>query len=188
MSKTSPIPSPNGKPAPGKHNPADVAFAASFVMHHAQGIEMARMVLAKTYIDPAVRTLASQIKSEQGPQIERLRGWLAGWDRPVPAPNGSPTGGTADQVGRDLSSVPGMMSVDDMAALRRLDGVEGAKLFLAMLVNNELGAIQLANDELTVGRNGEARKLARIIIDTGQARVRAANDLLDGRMHPPGNY
>jgi uncharacterized protein (DUF305 family) len=183
-----PVPSPTGKPAHGKHNAADVTFAANLVTHHAQGIEMANILLAKSYIDPAVRSLASRIQSDQAPQIERLRSWLTGWHRPVPAPNGSPTGSTGDPVGRVPPSLPGMMSADDMAALRRLDGVEGAQLFLAMIVNHELGAIQLAAEELIHGSSGEAKQLAQTIIDREQARVRAANELLDGRMHPPGHY
>jgi uncharacterized protein (DUF305 family) len=185
---TPPVATTTGKPARGKHNGADVTFAARLVTHRAQGIEMADVLLGKRYIDPAVLSLASRLKSEQAPQIERLRGWLAGWNRPVPRPNGSPTGSAGDPVGRTPSSLPGMMSEDDMAALRRLDGVEGARLFLAMLVNHELGAIQLAAEELLHGRNGEAKKLAQTIIDTEQARARAANELLDGRMHPPGHY
>jgi uncharacterized protein (DUF305 family) len=188
MSTPKPAPSPTGKPARGRHNKADVAFANGFVIHHAQGIEMARTLLANTDIDPAVRTLATRIIPEQSPQIERLRAWLAGWGRPVPAPNGSPTSSTSRTVGRDPSSLSGMMSADDMAALGRLDGVEGAKLFLAMLVNHELGAIQMAYLELAVGRNGEAMRLARTIVDEQQARVSAANELLDGRIHPPGNF
>lgn len=183
-----PVPSPSGKPAHGKHNAADVAFAANLVTHHAQGIEMAHILLGKSYIDPAVLSLASRIQSDQAPQIERLRSWLTGWHRPVPAPNGSPTGSTEDPGGRVPPSLPGMMSTDDMAALRRLDGVEGAKLFLAMIANHELGGIQLAAEELIRGRSGEAKKLAQTIIDREQARVRTANELLDGRMHPPGPY
>jgi uncharacterized protein (DUF305 family) len=182
------VPSPTGKPARGQHNGADVAFAASVVIHHAQGIEMAHILLRKKYIDPVVLSIASRIQSEQGPQIERLRDWLAGWDRPVPASNSSPAAANGDVAGRDPLPPPGLMSADDMAALRRLDGVEGARLFLAMLANHDLGAIQLANDELAAGRNGEARKLALTIIESDQARVRAANELLDGRIHPPGKY
>jgi uncharacterized protein (DUF305 family) len=183
-----PVPVPTGKPAHGKHNAADVLFAGNIVTHHAQGIEMAHILVGKSYIDPAVLSLASRIESDQAPQIERLRSWLTGWHRPVPAPNRSPTGSTGDLLGRVRPSLPGMMSTDDMAALRRLDGVEGAKLFLAMIVNHELGAIQLAGEELIHGRNREAHKLAQTIIDREQVRVRAANELLDGRMHPPGHY
>jgi uncharacterized protein (DUF305 family) len=189
-SKTTPPPepSPTGQPAHGRHNAADAAFAANLVTHHAQGIEMANILLAKSYIDLAVRSLASRIESEQAPQIERLRSWLTGWHRPVPAPNGSPTGSAGDPIGRVPSSLPGTMSADDMAALRRLDGVEGAQLFLAMIGNHELGAIQLAAEELIHGRNPEAKKLAQTIIEQEQVRVRDANELLDGRMHPPGHY
>jgi uncharacterized protein (DUF305 family) len=183
-----PVPSPTGKPAHGRHNAADMAFATNLVIHHTQGIEMANILLGKGYVDPAVLSLASRIESDQAPQIERLRSWLTGWHRPVPAPNGSATGSTGDLVGRVPPSLPGMMSADDMDALRRLDGVEGAKLFLAMIVNHELGAIRLAGEELIHGRNGEAKKLAQTIIDREQVRVRAANELLDGRMHPPGHY
>lgn len=189
-----PVPAPTVRPARGKHNVADLTFAATMVAHHAQAIEMTQLLLAKTDIDPVVRTFAEQIKKEQGPEIELMRGWLARWDQPVPAPNGAPTGnagrGTSrlGNSGHDLSSLPGMMSAGDMAALKHLDGVEGAKLFLLMTVNHHLGAVQMANDELATGRNGDTKKLAQAIIDTQQTEVRTGNELLDGSIHPPGKF
>jgi uncharacterized protein (DUF305 family) len=132
--------------------------------------------------------ICCSLKSAKVPQVEQLRGWLAGWKQQVPAPNGSPTSTRewAPAAGHDVASLPGMMRADDIAALRRLDGIEAGRLYLAMMVNHELGAVQLANDELATGRSPDARKLAQSIADDQQFEVRRMNELLDGRMHPPG--
>ncbi|WP_054246299.1 DUF305 domain-containing protein [Rhodococcus opacus] len=61
------------------HNQADVTFAQQMIPHHAQAIEMSDVVLAKDGIDPRVTDLANQIKAAQGPEIERLQGWLTEW-------------------------------------------------------------------------------------------------------------
>ncbi|QSE87744.1 DUF305 domain-containing protein (plasmid) [Rhodococcus pseudokoreensis] len=61
------------------HNQADVTFAQQMIPHHAQAIEMSDVVLAKDGIDPRVIDLANQIKAAQGPEIERLQGWLTEW-------------------------------------------------------------------------------------------------------------
>ena len=37
--------------------------------------------MAKQGIDPGVRTLATQIKAEQTPEIDQMSGWLTGWGR-----------------------------------------------------------------------------------------------------------
>lgn len=188
LATATPVPVPTGKPARGPWNKADAAFAADLIAHHAQAIEIASLLLAKNYIDPAAQSSASRIKSTKVPQVEQLRGWLAGWKQPVPAPNGSPTTTreTALAAGHDEASLPGMMRADDIAALRRLDGIEAGRLYLAMMVNHELGAVQLANDELATGRNPDARKLARSIADDQQLEVGRMDELLDGRIHPPG--
>lgn len=64
------------------HNQADMHFVHMMIPHHQQAIEMSDIVLAKQGVDPRVMDLAKQVKAAQGPEIEKLQGWLNQWGMP----------------------------------------------------------------------------------------------------------
>jgi len=169
---------PSGTPASGPHNDADVAFATGMVPHHAQAVEMAGLLLGKDDIDPAVTELAKQIKDAQGPEIEQMRGWLAGWGAPVPAAGG----GGMDGIDHSDSggSMPGMMSDDEMTALEDASGAAAEKLFLEQMITHHLGAVEMAKGELRDGENGDATQLAQTIIATQESEIGSMTELLGG--------
>lgn len=154
-------------PADG-HNDADVTFAQGMVPHHRQAIEMSDMLLAKQGIDPRVVTLANEIKAAQGPEIEQLEGWLAGWDVST-----SPDGGMGDMGG-----MSGMMSEQDMAALRNAQGVEASRLFLTQMTEHHEGAIAMAQAEVDNGQYPPAVELARSIVTSQQREIDTMQQIL----------
>ena len=175
---TSPSASPTGTPAAGKHNDADVMFAAGMIPHHAQAIEMSDVVLAKDGVDPAVRDLAEQIKAAQGPEIEQMRGWLAGWGQPVPPADTTTMGGMAGMDHSGMGST--MMSEEDMAALEEADGKEASRLFLEQMIVHHQGAIAMARQQLAMGVNPDATKLARAIVSAQEKEIATMTELLRG--------
>ena len=168
--------SPTGTPATGDHNSADVSFTVGMIPHHAQAVEMSEMLLGKSGIDPEVVTLAKAIKGAQGPEIEQMRGWLAGWGEPVPA-----SGGTSNDMG-GMAGMDhgnnGMMSDADMTALENADGAEAQKLFLSGMVVHHNGAIAMAQMELSSGQNADAKKLANAVITAQQGEIETMTALL----------
>lgn len=134
------------------HNQADVAFAQEMIPHHEQAVEMAK--LAATRADSAeVKTLAADIAAAQGPEIRTMNGWLKGWGE-----DSSMAG-----MGDGDMAMPGMMSAADM---RRLTGATGAdfdKMFLTMMISHHQGAIQMAKDEQSKGKDTDAIELAKKI-------------------------
>ena len=62
-------------------------FAQMMIPHHAQAVEMSDMMLKKQDIPAEVTALATRIKAAQGPEIEKMTGWLEGWDEPTQAPS-----------------------------------------------------------------------------------------------------
>ena len=68
------------------HNDADVMFSQHMIPHHQQAIEMSDMILGKPGIDLRVIDLANTIKAAQGPEIEKMQGWLTEWGVPPMAP------------------------------------------------------------------------------------------------------
>lgn len=87
------------------------------IPHHKQAVEMSDLMLAKSGIDPEVKTLAEQIKAAQQPEIDTMKSWLKAWGETMPDHRGMDHG----------SDNGGMMTPEDMRALEAADAAEGQK-------------------------------------------------------------
>lgn len=153
------------------HNQADVTFAQGMVPHHQQAIDMARMATDRAE-SPEVKNLAQQIEAAQGPEIEKLNGWLQGWG--ASAPSGSMPGMDHGMHGTG----GGMMSSEEMGQLGQVQGAEFDRMFLTMMIKHHEGAITMAQTELAQGQFAEAKQMAQQIVDTQQAEINTMKRLL----------
>lgn len=163
-SSTAPPTTMSTTATPADHNQADVTFAQNMIVHHQQAVAMSDMVLAKQDIDPRVLNLANQIKAAQGPEIHTMQGWLAQWG--VEAPSSS------------AAAMPGMMSDQDMAALKKAQGVDASKTFLSQMIQHHQGAIAMAQNEISTGQNPDTIALAKSISTTQQQQIKTMQDIL----------
>ncbi|GAB5898991.1 DUF305 domain-containing protein [Mycolicibacterium mageritense] len=155
------------------HNEADVAFAQGMIPHHRQAIEMADMVLAKQGIDSRVLNLANAIKAAQGSEIDQMQGWLTEWGVSAPA------SGSA-MPGHDMGSMgEGMMSEQDMTALRDAQGVAASKLFLTQMIEHHKGAITMAQNEIDGGQFPAAVALAHSIVTAQQEEITTMQEIVN---------
>lgn len=185
-----PTASANATTPPGgeEHNQADVMFAQHMTPHHQQAVEMSDMLLTKQGIDPRVTELAKQIKAAQGPEVEKMQGWLNQWGNPpmppMPMPSGDMPGhgnmpgmsGTPSASG--MPGMAGMMSDEDMAALQNAQGVEASKLFLTQMITHHEGAITMAQNEIKDGQYPAAIELARAIVTAQQKEIDTMKGIL----------
>ena len=109
-------------------SPADIAFAEMMIPHHEQAIEMSEMALMNSS-NPEVLELAQEIKSAQAPEIELMANW-AGVKSSTHAGH----------------SMDGMLSEDELNALRAATGAEFDRLFLQGMIKHHQGAIEMAMD------------------------------------------
>ena len=151
------------------NNDADVMFAQHMIPHHSQAIDMSETLLAKQGIDPRVTQLANQIKAAQGPEIAQMQGWLTQWGIPAMPP-------MSDHG--DMAGMSGMMSEQDMTALKDATGVEAAKLFLTQMIAHHEGAITMAQAEIKDGRYAPAIALAHSIATTQQQEIDTMKGIL----------
>lgn len=149
----------------GSHNAADVTFAQGMIPHHRQAIEMARM--ADRAAAPEVKTLASRIQAAQDPEIETMSGWLRSWGEDVPSSSTSMGHGG----GHSSTSMPGMMSSDQMNDLMAKGGTAFDRAFLTMMTEHHQGAIEMARTEQAKGGYGPAKDLAGKIVKDQQAEI-----------------
>lgn len=156
------------------HNDADATFARDMVPHHEQAIVMSDIVLAKEGVDQRVLDLADRIKAAQGPEIDTMRQWLADWQVPAADQHGGHDG--AHGAGHEDM---GMMTEPELDQLRAAQGVDAARQFLTGMIAHHEGAVRMAQTEVDNGKNSDAVRLAREIIDSQQREIDEMRQLLD---------
>ncbi|PZT89493.1 MAG: DUF305 domain-containing protein [Gordonia sp. (in: high G+C Gram-positive bacteria)] len=165
-SATSAAPTASNSEQAAAFNDADVMFAQMMYPHHAQAVEMARLVEGRT-TTPEVVQLADAIESAQGPEMEQLAQWLKQWGQPDP----SSEGGDQGDMHHGDDSMSGMMSAQEMNDLAAKNGAEFDQAWLAMMIEHHAGAIEMADAEISDGENQAAKQLATSIAATQQQEI-----------------
>jgi uncharacterized protein (DUF305 family) len=124
----------------------DVTFVQMMIVHHAQAVEMADLAPQRAG-NATLRALAERISAAQKPEMAYLRSWLSQRQQ-------------NENAGHDHSTMPGMQSAADMAALAAARGPDFDKRFVAMMVDHHRGAIQMAGDVVKGGSDELLRELA----------------------------
>lgn len=144
-------------------NEADVAFAQGMIPHHAQALEMARLVPERSSNSEVIE-LAEHIEAAQDPEIQLMSGWLEEWGAEVPD-----AAAAADHGSMDHGS--GMMTAEQLAELAGADGDEFNRLFLELMIQHHEGAIAMSEEVLASGADAGVRELAQQIIVAQQAEI-----------------
>jgi uncharacterized protein (DUF305 family) len=142
----------------------DVMFAQMMIPHHQQAIEMAELALTNPSTSADVKELAEQIKAAQDPEIQTMNGWLRQW--------GAPTSAAMDH------GSSGMMSADDMAALKAAEGAKFNRMWLEMMIEHHQGAVTMAQDVLSSTEEAEVKSLAQAIVDGQKKEIVTMQGLL----------
>ncbi len=143
----------------GGHNNQDVTFATDMIPHHLQAVQMAEMAQTQAS-SAAVKTLADQIQAAQGPEIDTMSGWLKSWGEDVPDES---MGGMDGMDSGSSDSMPGMMSDQVMSDLGAATGDTFDQMWLESMIAHHEGAVQMADTEITDGKDPDAIALAESI-------------------------
>ncbi|MFE5644787.1 DUF305 domain-containing protein [Rhodococcus sp. NPDC056516] len=166
---------------PAGVNAADIEFLEGMYPHHAQALDMARMVEGRTD-NAELLSLAAQIEAAQGPEMAQMTELLTKWGRPDPA--SSSMGGMDDSAhaghGVGMADMPGMMSAEDMTALTDANGAEFDKMWLTMMIEHHKGAITMSQTEIDNGLDPSAAAMAEAIIACQQAEITQMEAMLKG--------
>ncbi|MBN8424374.1 DUF305 domain-containing protein [Microbacterium esteraromaticum] len=163
--------SPSASTSAAAFTEADGMFVTMMIPHHEQAIEMSDILLAKDGADPRVVELAEQIKAAQGPEIDKMLGWLEDWG--VEYDPESTSGMDHGSMGDDS-----MMSEEDMAMLEDADAIEASRLFLQQMIVHHDGAVDMASTALEDAQNPDVLALAQQVIDDQTAEISTMQDLL----------
>lgn len=161
---TTSAPTAGGGVTAAAHNGADATFAQMMIIHHEGAVEMADLA-EQTAATAVVRSLASRIKSAQGPEIEQMRGWLEEWGEPAPEDSGM---AGMDHGGMDMGGLDQQAAMDELG---KLTGTEFDRRFLELMILHHEGAITMAEAEIADGQNEAAIGLAQAIVSAQQKEI-----------------
>jgi uncharacterized protein (DUF305 family) len=147
-------------------NDADVTFLQMMYPHHAQAIDMAKLVPGRSQ-NQQVITLAQNIEKAQAPEMAQFTGLLESFGKSAPSVSG--------HTGMDM---PGIMTAEQMNTLTGLSGAAFDQMWLQMMIDHHTGAIDMSNTELLDGTNPDAKKLADAIIANQQGEIAQMRGML----------
>jgi uncharacterized protein (DUF305 family) len=158
---------------------ADVEFMQGMIMHHAQAVEMTALIASHTEYKE-LRLLGARISSSQSDEIKFMKRWLA-------ARGESRAMAMAGMPGMDMSHeamplMPGMLTPEQMEALRKAKGPEFDSLFLAGMIQHHNGALTMVKDLFDTAGAGQDAEMFNFAtdVDSGQrAEIRIMQSMLD---------
>ena len=159
-------------------SPADVQFMQGMIMHHAQAVEMTALIESHTE-NRDVRSLGARISSSQSDEISFMKRWLASRGHPI-------TQSMADMKHSNMSHeqmalMPGMLTPEQMEALRKARGREFDQLFLTGMIQHHGGALTMVKDLFDTAGAGQDAELFNFTtdVDSGQrAEIRIMQSML----------
>jgi uncharacterized protein (DUF305 family) len=163
----------------------DVQFMQGMIMHHAQAVEMTALIESRTQ-NQKIRLLGAKISQSQTDEIKFMKRWLEvrGEKTEMPMTDMS----NMDMSGMDHSNhhshslMPGMLTAEQMEALRNAKGAEFDRLFLKGMIQHHQGALVMVKDLFATAGAGQDAELFNFAtdVDTGQkGEIKIMQALLD---------
>jgi uncharacterized protein (DUF305 family) len=177
-SKTLP---PSTRPSLPPLSPADVEFMQGMIMHHSQAVEMTALIPSHTD-NKAIRSLGAKISSSQSDEIRFMQRWLAARGKPISMPGAMPGMPNMDMSGKPMAPMPGMLTPEQMTALRKAKGAEFDDLFLTGMIQHHNGALVMVKDLVdTAGaaQDAEIFNFATDVDNTQRAEIKIMQNMLE---------
>jgi len=158
---------------------ADVGFMQGMIMHHAQAVEMTALIPSHTQ-NTELRTLGARISHSQSDEIRFMKRWLTARGEPVSMPMPAMTGSNMTRHAMPL--MPGMLTPEQMEALRKAKDTEFDHLFLSGMIQHHGGALTMVQELFDTAGAGQDAELFSFAtdVDSGQrAEIRIMQAMLD---------
>ncbi|HEY1937363.1 MAG TPA: DUF305 domain-containing protein [Candidatus Angelobacter sp.] len=153
------------------------------IMHHAQAVEMTALISSHTE-NKDLRLLGARISSSQSDEIKFMKRWLA--TRGEPISMAMPEMRDMNMPGNDMANhptalMPGMLTPEQMEALRKAKDAEFDHLFLTGMIQHHNGALTMVKDLFDTAGAGQDAELFNFAtdVDSGQrAEIRIMQAML----------
>jgi uncharacterized protein (DUF305 family) len=158
---------------------ADIEFMQGMIMHHSQAVEMTALISSHTE-NKDLRSLGAKISSSQSDEIKLMQRWLA--ERGQPISMAMPGMPDMDNSGQPMALMPGMLSPEQMEALRKARGAEFDRLFLIGMIQHHNGALIMVKDLFDTAGAGQEADIFDFATDadnTQRAEIRIMQSMLE---------
>jgi uncharacterized protein (DUF305 family) len=185
---------PSTKATLPQRSQADVEFMQGMIMHHAQAVEMTALIASRTE-NKDLRSLGAKITTSQSDEINFMKRWLAARGESVSMPMGAMSGTMPGMAGMDMSNqmshnashqqmalMPGMLTPEQMEALRNAKGPEFDHLFLTGMIQHHEGALTMVKDLFDTagaGQDADVFNFATDADNTQRAEIRIMQTMLE---------
>jgi uncharacterized protein (DUF305 family) len=158
---------------------ADVEFMQGMIMHHAQAVEMVGLIPSHTENND-LRLLGAKINTSQSDEIKFMKEWLAA--RGEALSMSMPGMPDMDHSGAPTKMMPGMLTPQQMEALRKARGAEFDQLFLDGMIQHHSGALTMVDELFNTAGAGQTADIFDFAtdVDNGQqAEIRIMQSMLE---------
>jgi uncharacterized protein (DUF305 family) len=138
----------------------DRTFMRHMSAHHAQGIALGQMAIARAK-DPELRQLAKLMVASQAGERDVFDRWWKSWFGPA-----------LDVCSQtELDAMPGYLTAGQLAAVADAADDRFDAAFVAAMTAHHRGAVQMADDQLSAGRDPRLRAMAHAIRHEQQGEI-----------------
>jgi uncharacterized protein (DUF305 family) len=158
---------------------ADVEFMQGMIMHHSQAVEMTALIPSRTE-NQSLRSLGARISSSQSDEIRFMRRWLAVRGESVSL--AMPAMPNMNMSQEEMALMPGMLTPEQMEALRKAKGAEFDDLFLAGMIQHHHGALTMVKglfDTAGAAQDADLFNFATDADNTQRAEIRIMQAMLE---------
>ena len=158
---------------------ADVEFMQGMIMHHSQAVEMTALIPSHTE-NKDVRAIGAKISSSQADEIRMMQRWLAARGQATSMEMPGMPG--MDVSGKSMGLMPGMLTPEQMDALRKAHGEQFDRLFLSGMIQHHGGALVMVKDLFNspgAGQDAEIFDFATDVDNGQRAEIRIMQKMLE---------
>ena len=160
-------------------SPADVMFMQGMIIHHAQAVEMTALIESHTE-NKNLRSLGARISSSQSDEIRFMKRWLESRGQSISET--MPDMHHMNMSHDSMAVMPGMLTSEQMGALRKAKGAKFDHLFLKGMIQHHGGALIMVNELFDTAGAGQDAELFNFAtdVDSGQrAEIRIMQNMLE---------
>jgi uncharacterized protein (DUF305 family) len=158
---------------------ADVEFMQGMIMHHSQAVEMTALIPSHTQ-NKELRSLGARISSSQSDEIKFMKRWLAARGEPISM--AMPEMPDMEKSANPMPLMPGMLTPEQMTALRDSKGAEFDRLFLTGMIQHHNGALIMVKDLFDTAGAGQDADIFNFATDadnTQRAEIKIMQTMLE---------
>lgn len=157
------------------HSPADVRFMQGMIVHHAQAVDMTALIDSHTK-NEELRSLGARISRSQSDEIDFMKRWLQTRGEPVSATMPGMHG-----MDHHHLLMPGMLTKEQMDALKKARGSEFDRLLLKGMIQHHEGALTMVKelfDTPGAGQDAELFNFATDVDSSQRAEIKVMENML----------